>query len=309
MDTFVDSSWYFIRYADPNNNKKFTGEEKMKKWLPVPLYLGGSEHNTMHLLYSRFFTKVIHDLGYIDFTEPFIKRINRGIILGSDHQKMSKSRGNVVNPDEEIKKYGADTVRMYLAFMAPYEQGGPWDPLAINGVYRFLNRVWNFIERPKETDKELDYKKLEYVFNYAIKKIGEDIESLNFNTGVSELMKLLNEIENYKIDDEKKKIFLKLLHPFTPHISEELWQILREEESIVLSDWPKYDSKFLKQERVNIVVQFNGKIRGTIEVDFDLSQEKLQELVLSQENFAKYIENKEIKKIIVVPNKLINFVL
>ena len=172
-----------------------------------------------------------------------------------------------------------------------------------------MNRVWNFIERPKETDKELDNEKLEYVFSYAIKKIGEDIESLNFNTGVSELMKLLNEIENYKINDEKKKIFLKLLHPFAPHISEELWQIIGEKKSIVLSDWPRYDLKFLKQKKVNIVVQFNGKTRGTIEADYGLPQEKLQDLVLSQENFAKYVENKEIKKIIVVPNKLINFVL
>ncbi len=309
MDTFVDSSWYFIRYADPNNEKELAGKEKMKKWLPVPLYLGGSEHNTMHLLYSRFFTKVINDLGYIDFTEPFVKRINRGIILGLDHQKMSKSRGNIIDPDKEVKKYGADTVRMYLAFMAPYEHGGPWDPLAINGVYRFLNRVWSFVERPKNTDGELDSEKLEYVFNYAIKKIGEDIESLNFNTGVSELMKLLNEVENYKIDDEKKKIFLKLLHPFAPHISEELWHIIGEKKSIVLSDWPRYDLKFLKQKKVNIVIQFNGKTRGIIETDYDLPQEKLQDLVLSREKFVKYVENKEIKKTIVVPNKLINFVL
>jgi len=308
MDTFVDSSWYFMRYTDPKNEKEFAKEEKIKKWLPVPLYIGGSEHNTMHLLYSRFFTKVIHDLGYIDFLEPFSKRMNRGFILDpTTNQKMSKSRGLAVDPDEEVKKYGADTVRMYLAFMAPYEQGGPWDSLAINGIYRFLNRVWNFIERPKETDDELDLDKLEYVFNYAIKKVGEDIESLSFNTGISELMKLLNGIEDYKIDDEKKKIFIQLLHPFAPHISEELWEIIGEKKSITLSEWPRYNLKFLKQKRINIVVQFNGKVRGTIEVEPDLNREKLQEIVLADEKFSKY-KDKEIKKVIVVPNKLINFV-
>jgi leucyl-tRNA synthetase len=309
MDTFVDSSWYFMRYTDPKNKKEFADKEKMKKWLPVPLYLGGSEHNTMHLLYSRFFTKVIHDLGYIDFTEPYLRRVNRGFILDpTTNQKMSKSRGLAVDPDEEVKKYGADTVRMYLAFMAPYEQGGPWDPLAINGIYRFLNRVWNFIERPKETEEELDSEKLEYVFNYAIKKVGEDIESLSFNTGISELMKLLNEVENYKIDDEKKKIFIQLLHPFAPHISEELWEIIGEKKSITLSQWPRYDNKFLRQRKVNVVVQFDGKVRGTIEVEPDLNQEKLQEIVMADEKFSKY-KDKEIKKVIVVPNKIINFVL
>jgi len=309
MDTFVDSSWYFMRYTDPKNEKEFAGKEKMKRWLPVPLYLGGSEHNTMHLLYSRFFTKVIHDLGYINFTEPYLRRVNRGFILDpTTNQKMSKSRGLAVDPDEEVKKYGADTVRMYLAFMAPYEQGGPWDPLAINGIYRFLNRVWNFIERPKETEEELDSEKLEYVFNYAIKKVGEDIESLSFNTGISELMKLLNEVENYKIDDEKKKVFIQLLHPFAPHISEELWEIIGEKKSITLSQWPRYDLKFLRQRKINVVVQFDGKARGTIEVEPDLNQEKLQEIVMADEKFSKY-KDKEVKKVIVVPNKIINFVL
>lgn len=309
MDTFVDSSWYFMRYTDPKNEKEFADKEKIKKWLPVPLYLGGSEHNTMHLLYSRFFTKVIHDLGYIDFTEPYLRRINRGFILDpTTKQKMSKSRGLAVDPDEEVKKYGADTVRMYLAFMAPYEQGGPWDPLAINGIYRFLNRVWNFIERPKETEEELDSEKLEYVFNYAIKKVGEDIESLSFNTGISELMKLLNEVENYKIDDEKKKVFIQLLHPFAPHISEELWEIIGEKKSITLSQWPRYDNKFLRQRKVNVVVQFDGKVRGTVEVESDLNQKKLQEIVMADEKFSKY-KDKEVKKVIVVPNKIINFVL
>ncbi len=310
MDTFVDSSWYFLRYADPKNKDKFADEKKVKKWLPVPLYLGGSEHNTMHLLYSRFFTKVINDLGYIDFVEPFIKRVNRGFIIDpTTKQKMSKSKGLAVDPGEEVKKYGADTVRMYLAFMAPYEQGGPWDPLAINGIYRFLNRIWSFVERPKETKGELDSEKLEYVFNYAIKKVSEDIESLSFNTGISELMKLLNEIEGYEISNEKKKIYLQLLHPFAPHISEELWEIVGEKKSISLSEWPRYNLKLLKQKKVDIVVQFNGKVRGTVEVDLDLEQEKLQNLVLSQEKFAKYVEGKGIKKVIVVPNKIINFVI
>ena len=224
MDTFVDSSWYFIRYTDPKNKKEFASKKKMSEWLPVPMYIGGAEHTTMHLLYSRFYAKALHKLGYVDFAEPFLGRVNRGIILGPDNQKMSKSRGNVIDPDIEVKKYGADAVRMYLAFMGPYEQGGPWSPGGISGVYRFLNRIWNYVNRYDADVKPNP--EVGRILNKFINDIGGDIQKMSFNTGVSGLMKLLNEIESHEISKEEYETLLKLLSPFAPHLTEELWSRL-----------------------------------------------------------------------------------
>ncbi len=308
MDTFVDSSWYFLRYPDPKNKKSFADSEKMKDWLPVKTYIGGAEHNTMHLLYSRFFTKALFDLGLIDFEEPFLTRHNHGIILGPDSQKMSKSRGNVVDPDDLVKKYGADTVRMYLAFMSPYDQGGPWSPGSINGVYRFLNRVWNLFEKSKDgKDKKTE---MGHELHSAIKKIGEDIENLNFNTGVSELMKLLNEIEKNGSSRKDNIIFLKLLAPFAPHLAEEVWQtLLKHKKSISLEDWPKYDEKFLKQEEVDLIVQVDGKVRDVIKVSRGISEAGARNLAVSSEKIKAHIGNKPVKKVFFVPDRLINLVI
>jgi leucyl-tRNA synthetase len=295
MDTFVDSSWYFLRYTDPNNKNEFAARDKMDKWLPVPHYIGGAEHNTMHLLYSRFFAKALSKLGYVDFNEPFLKRRNRGIILGPDNQKMSKSKGNVVDPDKEVEKFGADAVRMYLAFMGPYEHGGPWSPGGITGVYRFLNRVWKLSEKIKDQNS----KDIDSVINKTVKKIGEDIEKLSFNTGVSELMKLLNEIEKNLISKENYEKFLKLLSPFAPHISEELWhEVLGHKTSIHLEPWPEYDDSVLEEYTINLPVQINGKLRDVIVVEKDITEAKLKDIVLGSEKVKKHIDKRKIKKFI-----------
>jgi len=275
--------------------------------LPVPLYIGGAEHNTMHLLYSRFITKALHDLGYLDFSEPYLARRNHGIILGPDNQKMSKSRGNVVDPDVEIKKYGADTIRMYLAFMGPYDQGGPWNTDGIQGVFRFLNRIWNFIsepEEPKTTDKEADK-----ILNKAAKEIGDDIKDLKFNTGVSGLMKLLNALEDKKITQKQAEIFLKLLTPFAPHIAEELWmEVLKNKKSIHLESWPEYDAILSADELVDLVVQINGTKRDVLKLTKGLSEEEVKNIVLSNENIKKHLAGKEIKKFIYIKDRLTNIV-
>ncbi|OGN04531.1 MAG: leucine--tRNA ligase [Candidatus Yanofskybacteria bacterium RIFCSPHIGHO2_01_FULL_44_17] len=307
MDTFVDSSWYFMRYTDPKNKKEFASKEKMAKWLPVPMYIGGAEHTTMHLLYARFFAKALQKLGHVDFLEPFIGRRNRGIILGPDHQKMSKSRGNVVDPDIEVKKYGADAVRMYLAFMGPYEQGGPWSPGGIIGVYRFLSRVWNVFNFAK--DVVLPSAK-NIVLHKTIKKIGEDIQNMRFNTGVSELMKLLNELESYQLPVSVQKTFLQLLAPFAPHMTEEVWiNVMKNKNSIHLEKWPKYDPKLIIEEKVALVVQVNGKTRDVIKASGSLSEEEVRKLALASDKIKKHLVGKDVKKFIYVPGRLINLVI
>lgn len=313
MDTFVDSSWYFIRYTDPENKDAFADKRKMEKWLPVPMYIGGAEHNTMHLLYSRFFTKALHGLGFINFSEPFLARRNHGVILGADSQKMSKSRGNVVNPDDYVEKYGSDTVRMFLAFMGPYENGGPWDPKAIIGVYRFLNRVWKLYQKLTTDNQQQTIKESEEFkkkLNQAIKKIGSDIEKLHFNTCISELMKLFNEIEKEnEFSVVNRKLFVRLLAPFAPHLAEELWDQLGNKKSIHLEKWPEYNPKLVKEETMNLVIQINGRARDIIKVPQDLGESEVRELALASEKVKKHIAGKEIKKFIYVPGKIINLVI
>lgn len=309
MDTFVDSSWYFLRYADPKNKKEFASKEKMANWLPVPLYIGGAEHNTMHLLYSRFFTKALHDLGYLNFSEPFLSRRNHGTILGPDNQKMSKSRGNVVDPDIEVTKYGADTVRMYLAFMGPYEQGGPWDPQGINGVYRFLNRIWNFVGQFDESTKT-DTEEAKLILNKTTKEVGEDIKNLKFNTCVSTLMKLLNALENKPLSKNQYEVFLKLLAPFAPHLTEELWtSVLGNKNSIHLESWPEFDEEIIAEEKINLIVQINGKMRDIIMVKRGLSKEEAKQLAFASEKIKRTLGQQEVKKTIFIKDRLINLLL
>ena len=317
MDTFVDSSWYFIRYADPKNKKKFADASKMKKWLPVPLYIGGAEHNTMHLLYSRFFTKVLYDLKLVHFNEPFTGRRNHGIILGPDKQKMSKSRGNVIDPDAEVKKWGADSVRMYLAFMGPYDQNATWQMTGIVGLRRFLERVWNlnvkikisnFKSNPKS---KFQISKLDSLLHKTIKKVTEDIENLRFNTAISAMMILLNEFEKQeKISTTHYSLFTILLAPFAPHIAEELWSGLGHKKSIFLEKWPKYDQRLVAEKETNIVVQVNGKVRDQLTVSAEEKEEDIKKLAFESEKIKKYIPNVDnIRKIIFVPGRLINFVI
>ena len=321
MDTFVDSSWYFMRYTDPDNNDEFASQKNMDAWLPVPLYIGGAEHNTMHLLYSRFFTKALHSLGYTKFDEPFSGRVNHGIILGPDGQKMSKSRGNVVDPDVEVKNYGADTVRMYLSFMGPYEQGGPWDPKGINGVSRFLNRIWNFVSRYEDKKlKVCERSEIDVEITRAIKNVGDDIKDLKFNTGVSGLMKMLNSLEEitgeeYKLNKKQYELILRVIAPYAPHIAEELWQEVlgnpdrTGKKSIHLEAWPKFDEGLLKEESINLVIQVNGRVRDAIIIKTGLSEEEVKKIVMASDKVQKFIADQPVKKFIYIPDRIVNIVI
>jgi len=319
MDTFVCSSWYFLRYVDPKKKKKFASKKKLKTWLPVNMYIGGAEHAVIHLLYARFFTKALSRLRYLHFKEPFLALRHQGIILGPDGQKMSKSKGNVVDPDAQVKKYGSDAVRMYLCFMGPYAKGGPWQPKGIVGIYRLLNKVFNLVSQfePKSSKLESENKKLEKLLHKTIKKVTEDIENFRFNTAISALMIFVNEIEKFKVYNLKHiKNLLLILAPFAPYLTEELWQkkIIQSNEykiknSIHKQPWPKYDPKLVKEETIQFIVQINGKVRDKIEVEADISEKKAKKLALSREKVKKWIGGKKIKKVIFVPGKLINIVI
>jgi len=324
MDTFVDSSWYFLRYIDSKNKKQFAAKDKLKAWLPVNIYIGGSEHAVLHLLYSRFLTKALKNLGYLNFNEPFKALRHQGIILSSDGQKMSKSRGNVVDPDELVKMYGADAVRMYLCFMAEYSQGGPWNPKGILGIKRFLDRVWDKFHSPDFKLKFQLNDKLQRLLHQTIKKVGEDIENFRFNTAVSALMILFNAIEKEIVSKDTAKIFLKLLAPFAPHFTEELWQKIennsdairgrspdrkRRGKSIHLEAWPKFDPRLIEEGEYELVIQINGKMRDKVLVSKVLKQPEIEKLVLSRDLIKKHINKKPIKKLIFVPNRLVNIVM
>lgn len=333
LDTFVDSSWYFLRYTDPKNKKSFADAKKISSWIPVDLYSGGAEHTTMHLLYSRFWYKAMFDCGLFGGStaklgdEPYAKRMNRGIILGPDGQKMSKSKGNVIDPDEYVKKFGSDTVRMYLAFIGPYNEVGsyPWDPHGILGIRRFLDRIWSvasakkgerFSERvsasepPKRglSGSDTESARLARAMNKTIKQVGENIDEFKFNTAISALMILSNEMEKADIDREILSKFLKLLAPFAPHISEETWSKLGNKKSIHLEEWPKYDPRKLEESVFELVVQINGKTRDKFNVPMNISQADAEPLTLAREKVKVALENKKPQKIIFVPKRLINIV-
>lgn len=315
MDTFVDSSWYYLRYTDPDNTKKFADPKKIAAWLPVSMYVGGSEHNTMHLLYSRFFAKVLSDLGYLNFPkgEPFIARRNHGFVLGPDGQKMSKSRGNVVDPDKEVERFGADTVRMYLAFLGPYEQDKSWDPKGINGVARFLKRSWTLFAERKllATGGGRDDIDLARAMHGAIKKIGEDVSQLHLNTCVSELMKLLNVLEAHvaSLSVDHGSLYAVLLAPFAPHLAEELWMgVLKKKESVHLQPWPDYDPSLLVTNTVQLPVQVNGRLRAVIAMAHDAPQDAAVFAAHQDENVAKYLGDREPSKVIYIAGKMLNLV-
>jgi len=311
MPQLAGSAWYYIGYI-LCNYLKFTpldskeARKLLKKWLPVDLYVGGTEHAVGHLLYSRFWHKFLYDLKIVDSKEPFLKLVNQGMILGSDNTKMSKSKGNVVNPDEIIDEYGADSLRIYEMFMGPLEAEKVWQVNGVAGVKRFLDRIWRMFEF--EITK--DVKELDFIFNKTIKKVSEDIEKLSFNTAISNLMIFVNEVYKYKkISFNQALGFLKLLNPFAPHISEELNEsVLKNRKMLIYANWPKYDEKFLNQNKVLIVVQVSGKLRAKIEVDVNLDDEELKKIALNQENVKKHLMGLDILKIIIIKNKLINIV-
>ncbi len=305
LDTFVDSSWYFLRYTDSKNSKKFADAKKMEPWMPVDLYSGGAEHTTMHLLYSRFWHKALFDLGLVKEPEPYRRRMNRSIILGPDGQKMSKSRGNVVDPDEVVRRLGADTVRMYLAFIGPYNEVSsfPWNPDSVVGVRRFLERVWRAQEHVGKTENVA----LENLLHKTIKKVGEDITAMKFNTAISALMIFLNAAEKERSLGKKQwESFLKLLAPFAPHIAEELWAASGQKKSIHQTTWPVYEESRLVGETVKIAIQINGKTRGGVEVPADADKGGIESA--GRDAVAVRLEGKKILRTIVVPGRLVNFV-
>jgi len=308
LDTFVDSSWYFLRYTDPKNKTKLADIKKQKNWMPVNLYSGGAEHTTMHVLYSRFWHKALFDLGLVNEPEPYARRMNRSLILGPDGQKMSKSRGNVVDPDKVVAQLGADTVRMYLAFIGPYNEVSsyPWNPDSVAGIRRFLERVWRLGQQAQGT-RQKDIEVLENQLHKTIKKVGEDITALKFNTAISAMMIFLNQVEKEgAIGRRQLEAFLQLLAPFAPHIAEELWQTLGNKKSIHLSKWPSYDASKLKDETVTIAIQVNGKTRGSVDVSADADKEATEKA--AREKVASRLEGKKVVRTIVVPNRLVNFV-
>ena len=307
MDTFVCSSWYFFRFADPKNEKEFADEAKIKKWLPVDLYIGGAEHTVLHLLYSRFFTKALHKHGYIDFDEPFKKLRHQGIVLAEDGRKMSKSLENVINPDEIVEKFGADTLRLYEMFMGPLEDSKSWNTKSIIGLKRFLEKVWKL--KSMINDQGSTNNKLEILLHKTIKKVTEDIENLRFNTAISAMMILVNEMEKQKnILNSQFSILNSLLAPFAPHIAEELWQQLGRKDSIFLEKWPEYDPKLVKDEEITLIIQINGKLRDQIKAPAGVKEEEAKRLALESKKVIKYMEGKNIQKVIFVKDRLINFV-
>ena len=308
MDTFLCSSWYYFRYLDNTNDKEFCDKDKLKKWMPVDMYIGGAEHSVLHLLYSRFFTKALRDHGeQVNFDEPFSALRHQGTILGEDGQKMSKSIGNVVNPDEEVSRVGGDAVRLFMGFMGPYDQGGPWNPNGVTGCKRFLDKVWALANgKLSEIDPGVIEAKL---LNKAIKKVGEDLEDFKFNTAISTLMVLTNELSS--LDEPSKRsveLLLLLLAPFAPHLAEELWEKLGNKGSIHVQVWPEYDQKLTEDEIVTIVVQVNGKVRANIEMNKNCTQDLAEKTALADENVKKFIEGQKPKKIIYIQDKILNIV-
>ena len=309
LDTFVDSSWYFLRYTDPTNNKKFADAKKQANWMPVDLYSGGAEHTTMHVLYSRFWHKALFDMGLVKDKEPYTRRMNRSLILGPDGQKMSKSRGNVVDPDEVVARLGADTVRMYLAFIGPYNEVSsyPWNPDGVVGIRRFLERVWRVGQQTVNREQKTVFT-LEPLLHKTIKKVGEDIAAQKFNTAISTLMIFLNAVEKEQsIGKEQWEIFLRLLASFAPHIAEELWHQIGNKKSIHLEKWPNFDPKLLQKDTVMIAVQVNGKTRGEAEVSTDADKETMEQTARGA--VASRLAEKEVVRVIVVPRRLVNFVI
>ncbi len=313
MPQWAGSSWYFLRYVDPHNKQALADYEKLKQWLPVDIYIGGAEHAVLHLLYARFWHKFLYDLGVVPTKEPFQKLFNQGMILGENNEKMSKSRGNVVNPDDVVKQYGADTLRLYEMFMGPLDASIAWSENGLEGSRKFLDRVWRLIvdENGKLRDRITTFNdgKLDKVYNQTVKKVTEDFENLHFNTAISQMMVFVNEA--YKADALPYAYiegFVQLLAPIAPHIAEELWEILGNEGGISYVPWPTYDEAALVESEVEIVCQINGKVRAKLMVPVDSSKEALEELALANEQVKEQIAGKTVRKVIAVPNKLVNIV-
>ena len=308
MPQWAGSSWYYLRYMDPHNKNAIASKEALNYWSPVDWYNGGMEHTTLHLLYSRFWHKFLYDIGVVPTPEPYAKRTSHGMILGENGEKMSKSRGNVVNPDEIVDEYGADTMRLYEMFIGDFEKAAPWSKASIRGCRRFVERYWNLQSVLIDGDKIRP--ELEGAFNKAIKKVGEDIENIKFNTAIATLMALINDISNVKsINKEELRIFSILLNPFAPHVTEEVYEACKLGNGILAeAEWPEYDESKCVDESVEIVVQVNGKIKAKLNIPVDADKDAVLDLAKNDENVKKAIDGMKIIKEIVVPKKLVNLV-
>ena len=316
MPQWAGSCWYFLRYIDPDNTEALADLEKLKQWLPVDIYIGGAEHAVLHLLYARFWYKFLYDIGVVPTKEPFQKLFNQGMILGSDNEKMSKSRGNVVNPDEIVKSHGADTLRLYEMFMGPLDGSIAWSENGLDGARRFLERVWRLFINTDGVEKLSDKiqegaseKELEKHYHLMVKKVTENYENLRFNTGISQMMVFVNEA--YKADVLPKSFaegFVKLLSPIAPHLSEELWSYLGHENTLAYEPWPTFDANKLVDDEVEIVVQVNGKLRGRLQISKEASKEETEKAAFELKGVAEHTKDKQMIKVIVIPGKLVNIV-
>ncbi|WP_298833091.1 leucine--tRNA ligase [uncultured Planococcus sp.] len=312
MPQWAGSCWYYLRFIDPDNDEMLADPELLKRWLPVDVYIGGAEHAVLHLLYARFWHKVLYDIGVVSTKEPFQKLFNQGMILGEGNEKMSKSKGNVVNPDQIIESHGADTLRMYEMFMGPLEASIAWSTNGLDGSRRFLDRVWRLLM----DDEQLSAKvtdandgKLDKVYHQTVKKVTDDFEGLRFNTAISQMMVFIN--EGYKVDSIPKEYvegFVKLLSPIAPHVAEELWEKLGHEGSVSYENWPQYDETKMVDDEVEVVVQVNGKVKTKLTIAKDSTKEQLETAALADEQVQKAADGKQVRKVIVIPGKLVNIV-
>ncbi len=314
MPQWAGSCWYYLRYIDPKNPKEFVSKEKEKYWMPVDLYVGGAEHAVLHLLYSRFWHKVLFDLGFVSTPEPFMKLVNQGMILGEDNQKMSKSRGNVINPDDVVKQYGADAFRLYEMFMGPLEMTKPWSTAGVEGVYRFLGKVWRlFIDKDNNLHSNIlqrapDAAELK-TLHKAIKKATEDLEGLRFNTAISALMIFVNERSSAK--DHAREVlekFLLLLAPLAPHLAEELWRRMGHTKTLAYEKWPEYDERHLIEDQVEMAILIGGKVRAKMIAARGLSDDEIKNLALENPRVMEFVAGKAVKKVIIVPGRTVNLV-
>ena len=308
MPNWAGSSWYFLRYVDPKNKKALASKEALKSWTPIDWYNGGMEHTTLHLLYSRFWHKFLYDIKVVPTKEPYKKRTSHGMILAENGVKMSKSKGNVINPDDIVKLYGADTLRVYEMFMGPFSEAIAWNTQGMIGVRRFLERVWKLGQPESERGEPKVFKALEPSLHALTKKVTEDINAMKFNTAIAAMMSFLNEAEKEGISREQFDTFLTLLAPFAPHIAEELWQLRGRTGSIHAEKWPKWSEKKLVRATVTIAIQINGKLRATIIAPADIDENAALIAAKAQESVAKYLDGMTIRRVIYVPGRLLNIV-
>jgi leucyl-tRNA synthetase len=307
MPNWAGSSWYFLRYIDPKNNKSLADSKKLQYWQPVDWYNGGAEHTTLHLLYSRFWNKFLFDIGVVPTDEPYQKRTMQGMILGAGGVKMSKSKGNVVNPDSIVSSYGADTLRVYEMFMGPFDQSIAWSSESIIGSRRFLDKIWNISQK---VGKVKPIEAFETLTNKTIKKVGEDIEQMAFNTAISSMMVWANEADKLEVAPISSMTdFVKILAPFAPHICEEIWSNLGNKKSIHVEKWPSFDQTKLQDKITTIVVQINGKVRDSIEIESGTNQENVEKMALQRDLVKKWVDKKNIRKVIYIKDKLLNIVI